>query len=94
MDTSEATRVACPRTGVVLVDATSPSLVLTPEDVADSISTIEQTYARPISQACCVCDGFGVRVVVDVARSKYTTASVSTGGPAATTGPLTVSAAS
>ena len=44
MDASEATRVACPATGSVLGDLCPPSLALTPEDVADSISAIEQTY--------------------------------------------------
>ncbi len=35
------------------------------EDVGDSISAIEQTYARPDLAGICVCDGFGVRVVVE-----------------------------
>lgn len=38
---------------------------LSPEDVADSVSAIEQTYARRDLAGVCVCDGFEVRVVVE-----------------------------
>jgi len=40
-------------------------LALAPEDVADSVSAIEQTYSRTDLAGVCVCDGFGVRVVVE-----------------------------
>jgi len=42
-----------------------PTLVLTPEDVADSTATLAETYARSDLAGVCVADGFGVRVVVD-----------------------------
>ena len=42
-----------------------PSLVLTPEDVADSTAALTETYRRPDSGGVCVVDGFGVRVVVE-----------------------------
>jgi CRISPR-associated endonuclease Cas1 len=41
------------------------SLVLTPEDVADSTAALAETYSRPDSGGVCVVDGFGVRVVVE-----------------------------
>jgi len=47
---------------------TTPSqlaLVLSPEDVADSMSALAETYARPDAADVCVADGFGVRVVVE-----------------------------
>ena len=43
----------------------APSLVLTREDVADSMAAIEATYSRPDLAGVCVVDGFGVRVVVE-----------------------------
>ncbi len=43
----------------------APSLVLTPEDVADGMAAIEATYSRPDLAGVCVADGFGVRVVVE-----------------------------
>jgi CRISPR-associated endonuclease Cas1 len=45
--------------------APQPSLVLTPEDVADSISALTATYSRSDVAGVCVADGFGVRVVVE-----------------------------
>ena len=45
--------------------AVAPSLVLTPEDVADGMTAIEATYSRPDLAGVCVVDGFGVRVVVE-----------------------------
>jgi CRISPR-associated endonuclease Cas1 len=39
--------------------------VLTPEDVADSMAALQETYRRPDSAGVCVADGFGVRVVVE-----------------------------
>jgi hypothetical protein len=41
------------------------SLVLSPEDVADSMSALAETYFRPDAAGVCVADGFGVRVVVE-----------------------------
>ena len=41
------------------------SLMLTPEDVADSMAAIQETYGRPDSGGVCVVDGFGVRIVVE-----------------------------
>lgn len=38
---------------------------VSPEDVADSVAAIAATYRRPDAAGVCVCDGFGVRVVVD-----------------------------
>ena len=48
-----------------LSTSVSEPRTLSPEDVADSISAIEQTYARADLAGVCVCDGFGVRVVVE-----------------------------
>ncbi|MGD0944643.1 MAG: hypothetical protein ABR972_10270 [Acidimicrobiales bacterium] len=42
-----------------------PTLVLTPEDVADSTAALTETYNRSDSGGVCVVDGFGVRVVVE-----------------------------
>jgi len=42
-----------------------PSLVFSPEDVADSVAVLTETYRRPDSAGVCVADGFGVRVVVE-----------------------------
>jgi CRISPR-associated endonuclease Cas1 len=41
------------------------SLVLTPEDVADSMAALTETYRRPDTAGVCVADGFGVRVVIE-----------------------------
>ena len=41
------------------------SLVLTPEDVADSTAALAETYSRPDSGGVCVVDGFGCRIVVE-----------------------------
>jgi CRISPR-associated endonuclease Cas1 len=41
------------------------SLVLTPEDVVDSTSALQETYSRSDSAGVCVVDGFGVHVVVE-----------------------------
>ena len=38
---------------------------LSPEDVADSMSALAETYSRPDAAGVCVADGFGVRVVVE-----------------------------
>ncbi len=38
---------------------------LSPGDVADSMAALQQTYARSDLAGVCVCDGFGVRVVVE-----------------------------
>ena len=43
----------------------APSLVLTREDVFDSISALAATYSRSDLAGVCVADGFGVRVVVE-----------------------------
>jgi hypothetical protein len=45
--------------------AVAPSLVLTPKDVADSMTALVDPYSRPDSGGVCVVDGFGVRVVVE-----------------------------
>jgi CRISPR-associated endonuclease Cas1 len=42
-----------------------PLLVLSPEDVTDSMSALAETYRRPDTAGVCVCDGFGMRVVVE-----------------------------
>lgn len=42
-----------------------PSLVLFPEDVADSVWSLTETYSRRDLAGVCVADGFGVRVVVE-----------------------------
>jgi CRISPR-associated endonuclease Cas1 len=47
------------------VTALAPSLVLTPEDVADSMAALAETYSRPDVAGVCVVDGFGVRIVVE-----------------------------
>jgi CRISPR-associated endonuclease Cas1 len=48
------------------VTALAPtSLVLTHEDVADSMAAIQATYSRPDVAGVCVVDGFGVRIVVE-----------------------------
>lgn len=47
---------------------TSPfaSLSISPEDVADTLSTIRDTYARDTSRAgICVVDGRGARISVE-----------------------------
>ncbi len=38
---------------------------LSPEEVADSIASLVETYRRPDPAGVCVCDGFGVRIVVE-----------------------------
>jgi hypothetical protein len=45
--------------------AVPASLVLIPEDVADSMAALTETYRRPDIAGVCVVDGFGVRVVVE-----------------------------
>ncbi len=48
-----------------LSTSVSEPRALSPEDVADSMSAIGQTYARPDLAGVCVVDGFGVRVEVE-----------------------------
>ncbi len=48
-----------------LSTSVSEPRALSPEDVADSMSAIEQTYARPDLAGVCVVDGFGIRVEVE-----------------------------
>ncbi len=45
--------------------AVAPSVVLTPEDVADSMAAIQETYSRPDSAGVAIIDGFGCRIVVE-----------------------------
>ena len=45
--------------------AVAPSLMLTPEEIADSTSALAETYSRPDSAGVCIVDGFGVRIVVE-----------------------------
>jgi len=51
--------------GYLSAPAGTTTLTLTPEDVADSMAALERTYARINIAGVCVCDGFGVRVVVE-----------------------------
>jgi CRISPR-associated endonuclease Cas1 len=51
--------------GYLASPAGTTTLTLTPEDVADFMSALTETYSRPDSGGVCVVDGFGVRVVVE-----------------------------
>jgi len=51
--------------GYMSAPAGTTALTLTPDDVADSLAGITETYRRPDSAGVCVADGFGVRVVVE-----------------------------
>ena len=51
--------------GYLSATAGTTSLTLAPQDVADSMSALAETYARPDAAGVCVADGFGVRVVVE-----------------------------
>jgi CRISPR-associated endonuclease Cas1 len=42
-----------------------PTLVLSPEDIADSTAALAETYSRPDTAGVCLVDGFGVRIVVE-----------------------------
>jgi CRISPR-associated protein Cas1 len=43
----------------------APFIVLSPEDVADSISALAETYQRPDTAGVCIVDGFGCRIAVE-----------------------------
>ncbi|MGA2530721.1 MAG: CRISPR-associated endonuclease Cas1 [Acidimicrobiales bacterium] len=51
--------------GYLSPSAGTTTLTLAPEDVADSMSSLADTYSRPDLAGVCVADGFGVRVVVE-----------------------------
>jgi len=51
--------------GYLSAPAGTTTVLLTPDDVADSMSALAETYARPDLGGICVADGFGVRVVVE-----------------------------
>jgi CRISPR-associated endonuclease Cas1 len=51
--------------GYLSAPAGTTALILTPEDVTDSMVALAETYARPDAAGVCVVDGFGVRVVVE-----------------------------
>ena len=51
--------------GYLSATAGTTALTLTPEDVTDSMVALVETYSRPDTAGVCVCDGFGVRVVVE-----------------------------
>ena len=66
MDKTEATSVVASPTETRPARASHESLSISPEDVADTLSTIEATYARDTSLAgVCVVDGMGARLSVE-----------------------------
>jgi hypothetical protein len=50
--------------GYLSASAGTTALTLSPDDVTDSMVALTETYRRHDAAGVCVCDGFGVRVVV------------------------------
>ena len=66
MDRPEVTSVVASPTQTRPARASHESLSISPEDVGDTLSTIEATYARDTSRAgVCVADGMGARISVE-----------------------------